>query len=331
MQPSPGELGITRIPVPVPFAEAGGPANVYAIEEEGGGIALFDSGIGTPVGERALVEGLREIGRSYGDVRRIFLSHGHVDHYGLAQAISEISGAPVFIHERDRDKVQQPEGQYALARDAWREYLARLGVSPDAMRIAETLHLESLRMARPIEQVETLQAGETIRFQRFEVEVHHSPGHTPGLTCLWNAERGLLLSDDHLLERVSPNPLLEIGPEGEANKFRALATYLSTLQTTRALDIALVLPGHGTPFSDARGVIDSLLAFYEKRQRRILDKLAEGPQDAVSLVAHLFPQAKASILFLTLSEVVGNLEVLEDRGLIARRPADPVYRWELAR
>ena len=40
-------LGVFRIPVPVPFPEAGGPANVYVIEEEGGGVALFDAGFGT--------------------------------------------------------------------------------------------------------------------------------------------------------------------------------------------------------------------------------------------------------------------------------------------
>jgi len=52
-------LGVHRVPVPVPFAEAGGPANVYVIEEDGGGLALFDAGIGTREGRAALLAGLR--------------------------------------------------------------------------------------------------------------------------------------------------------------------------------------------------------------------------------------------------------------------------------
>ena len=47
------------MPVPVPFAEAGGPANVYVIEEDGGGLALFDAGIGTREGRDALLSGFR--------------------------------------------------------------------------------------------------------------------------------------------------------------------------------------------------------------------------------------------------------------------------------
>jgi glyoxylase-like metal-dependent hydrolase (beta-lactamase superfamily II) len=326
-----GELGITRVPVPVPFVEAGGPANVYVIEERDGGVALFDSGIGTPVGETALREGLAAVGLHLRDVRRIYLSHGHIDHYGLAQTISEASGAPVFIHDRDRAKVQAPGEEYARAREAWQGYMRRLGVSPEAGAQMERIHLSHLRMARPIEHVQPVRDGDALHFKHFSARVHHSPGHTPGLTCLWVESHGLIFSDDHLLEKVSPNPLLEIGPDGEDAKFRSLATYLRTLAATRTLPVGLVLPGHGAPFHAAHAVIDSLLAFYEKRQARLLEKLGEGPQDALALVAHIFPRATEAMLFLTLSEVVGNLEVLEDRGLVARRGPDPVYRWELAR
>ena len=34
-------------------------------------------------------------------------------------------------------------------------------------------------------------------------------------------------------------------------------------------------------------------------------------------------------LNLTMSEIVGHLEVLEDRGVLRRLEPDPVYRWEL--
>ena len=68
------ELGIHRIECPVPFAQAGGPANVYLIEEADGGVALFDSGIGTPDGEKAVREGFAKLGYRFGDVRRISCS-----------------------------------------------------------------------------------------------------------------------------------------------------------------------------------------------------------------------------------------------------------------
>jgi glyoxylase-like metal-dependent hydrolase (beta-lactamase superfamily II) len=159
--------------------------------------------------------------------------------------------------------------------------------------------------------------------------VLHSPGHTPGLTCLYITAHRILFSDDHLLERVSPNPLIEIGPDGYDAKFRALVTYLRTLARTRELAIDLVLPGHNNPFHDPVRIIDSLLGFYEKRQTKILDRLASGPKDAMDLVTHVFPRASRRDLNLTLSEVIGNIEVLEEKGAIRRLPATPVFRWEL--
>jgi glyoxylase-like metal-dependent hydrolase (beta-lactamase superfamily II) len=326
-----GELGIRRIPVPVPFPEAGGPANVYVIDEADGGVALFDSGIGTPVGETSLREGMQALGLAFRDVRRIYLSHGHIDHYGLARTLSEESGAPVFIHEADRAKVERPADGVAASREAWRAYLTRLGLEQRDIDQISRMHQLHQSMARPIERTQGVHDGDRLHFKRFSATVQHAPGHTPGLTCLWLAEHGILFSDDHLLEKVSPNPLLEIGPEGDANKFRALATYLRTLRATRELDVKLVLPGHDVPFHEPRRVIDSLLGFYEKRQAKMLAKLEEGPQTALELVAHIFPRATNAVLFLTLSEIVGNLEVLEDKGLVAIDRTGPSYRWSLTR
>jgi glyoxylase-like metal-dependent hydrolase (beta-lactamase superfamily II) len=324
-------LGVTRIPIPVPFAEAGGPANVYAIEEADGGVALFDSGIDTKTGDQRLREGLESIGLSLGDVRRVFLSHGHVDHYGLARAVSEASGAPVFVHEADRLKVERPEVWHRAAREAWRGYARRLGASEEDVEWMEHGYERTLSYARPVEHTQPLVVGERLRFARFEAEVLHAPGHTPGLVCLGVAEHRLLFSDDHLLERVSPNPILEVGPEGEDGKFRALPSYVDTLRRTRELDVDLVLPGHDAPFRGHVKIIDSLLGFYEKRQQKLLVRLAEGPADARALTRHLFPRIGPSLLFLALSETVGNLELLEDRALVARRTVDGFHRWELCR
>jgi glyoxylase-like metal-dependent hydrolase (beta-lactamase superfamily II) len=309
-------LGVRRIPVPVPFAEAGGPANVYVIEEEGGGLALFDAGIGTREGRDALLAGFRALGRGLGEVRRIFVSHGHIDHYGYARAAQEESGAPVYAHARDhdkltgRDRTAQRLAQYA-------DYLDRLGAPREALAHVRLHWQDALRMARPIEHVEPLGEGTGLRFARFSAEVLHLPGHTPGLVCLWVPEHGVLFSDDHLLERVSPNPLLDLEGQREPTH-RALVEYVRSAQRARELPARLVAPGHGEPFTGHVDLIDRLLAFYEKRQARILELLGEGPLMPAQLAPRVFPHARPSQLYLILSEVMGNLEVLEERHLVHR-------------
>ena len=80
----------------------------------------------------------------------------------------------------------------------------------------------------------------------------------------------------------------------------------------------MIAPGHAEPFSGHAGIVDRLLAFYEKRQARILDLLADGPLTPAQLAPRVFPHAKPTQLYLILSEVMGNLEVLEDRGRVRR-------------
>lgn len=311
-------LGVHRIPVPVPFAEAGGPANVYVIEEEDGGLALFDAGIGTREGRDALLAGFAQLSLSLGDVRRIFISHGHIDHYGYARAAQEASGAQVFVHARDRAKItgaDRSEQQLAL----YAAHLVRLGAPLELLAHVRVHFQDARRMARPIEDVLPLAAGTRLRFRRFEAEVLHLPGHTPGLVALWAAREQVLFSDDHLLERVSPNPLLDLEGEPEP-RHKALVEYLASARRVRALPVELVLPGHAEPFSGHVQLIDRLLSFYEARQAKLLQLLRqEGAQTAAALSPRLFPRARAHQLYLTLSEVVGNLEVLEAQQRVARR------------
>ncbi|GAC1550997.1 MAG: MBL fold metallo-hydrolase [Myxococcales bacterium] len=323
-------LGVQRIPVPLPFVEAGGPANVYLIEDDGGGLALFDAGLGSPPGAAALRGGFARLGRSIGEVRRIFVSHGHVDHFGFARTAQEESGAPVFCHARDRDKLTFRD--HAPERlDQFAVYLARLGAPPDVLDGVRAEALAIRRHARPLEQVEEIREGARLTFARFEAEVLHLPGHTPGLVGLWDAQHKVLFSDDHLLERVSPNPLLDLeegpGPDGRP-RHRALREYLRSSARVRALPVELVAPGHNEPFSGHREVIDRLLGFYEKRQARIRELLSPGPLTAVALAPLVFPRAKANQLHLVLSEVVGNLEVLEDKGEVVR--TEERGRWLFA-
>ncbi len=310
-------LGVRRIPSPVPFPEAGGPANVYVIEEEGGGVAMFDAGIGTREGREALERGFAEGGLSFGDIRRIFVSHGHLDHYGYARAAQDASGAPVYVHVRDHDKVTgRDRTQQRLA--LYESYLARLGAPPVLLEHVKIHFQDWRRMARPLEHVEPLEPGAVLKFRKFSAEVLHLPGHTPGLVCLWDAEHRVLFSDDHLLERVSPNPLLDLEDNLEP-AHRALVEYVRSALRVRELPAGLIAPGHAEPFSGHVAIIDRLLGFYQKRQARLLELLkAQGAQAPAALAPQLFPNAREHHLYLTLSEVVGNLEVLESQGKVAR-------------
>lgn len=309
-------LGIHRIAIPIPFDAAGGPVNVVVVEEEGGGIALFDTGLAMPEAEEALAEGLASRGFRLEDVRRIFVTHGHVDHYGNAERIRRISGATVYVHPADRWKVVG-EASWGSRAPRYRDFLERSGAPAEAVEtmiaFAEASDSLALRLREPVED---LREGMRLSFARCEGMVLSMPGHTPGLVCalLRGAGISVLVSDDHLLEKVSPNPILEIFEDG--TRFRALPHYLRNLERVERLELDWVLPGHGPLFSNHRQVIESLRAFYDRRQEKLLGLLPPEGATAFELMRAFFPQAGPLEIFLMMGEILGNLDLLEASGRI---------------
>jgi glyoxylase-like metal-dependent hydrolase (beta-lactamase superfamily II) len=326
-------LGIHRIPIPVPFPQAGGPVNVYLLEEASGGVVMFDAGLGTPEAEAALSEGFSRAGHRFEEVTRIVLSHGHVDHYGAALSVLERAGraVPVQAHPADIPKVASTGWRWEELLPAYAAHLRTLGVPEEMLEVIGREVGRGLALARRIPEVSPIAPGEVLRVGRLELEVLHMPGHTPGLICLHERRHRLFFSADHLLERVSPNPILELPPDGEAGPYRPLVSYLDSVSRLRSLDVDLVLPGHGPPFGDHRRVIDGLLDFHERRQARIREALASGSLTAFEVTRALFPSAGPRDLFLVVSEAIANLEVMEVRGEVVRALRGDVYRFTASR
>jgi glyoxylase-like metal-dependent hydrolase (beta-lactamase superfamily II) len=303
--------------------------NAYALEDRDGGLVLFDSGLGSREARAAMADGLARIGRSARDVRRIVVSHGHIDHYGGAAALLEEAGHPVPVqaHRRDIPKMAEGHPRWIDEAPSYSGFFRRLGVPDEVMVVAWAQVRDGFARARRIPRVEPLDLDRPIELRHVTLEPMHMPGHTPGLLCLYDREHRLFLSDDHLLEHVSPNPLIELGPGGE--EWRPLVAYLESVMRLHALDVDLVLPGHATPFGGHGAVIERLLGFYGKRQQRIREELWSGPLSCWEVTTRLFPRAPASAMFLTVSETLANLEVLEERGEVERTAEGEPFRFRL--
>lgn len=318
-------LGVRRLALPIPFAQAGGPINAYLIEDGGGRVTLFDCGLNTPECVAALEQGFAEAGHKLEDVGRVLVSHAHVDHYGLAALVRKRSGAKVYLHRRDWNKAVA-----GLSPPSIREYFVKLGVPQAAVKRLGSAHERTKSLALPLDQAEALEPGTKLSFAEFEGEVLHFPGHTPGLVCLHAPAHKLLLSDDHLLARVSPNPLLELGEDGAEGGYQALVTYLESARRLYPMDLEWLAPGHGEVFQGHRKTLDGLFAFYERRQDKLLAAMVERPKTAYELVSDIFGEAGSLQLYLMLSEIVGNLEVMEKQGRVAKDPAEAPWRYRPA-
>jgi glyoxylase-like metal-dependent hydrolase (beta-lactamase superfamily II) len=180
-----------------------------------------------------------------------------------------------------------------------------------------------------------LHDGDRLKLRDRELQVMHRPGHSPSDTVFWDQERGILFAGDHLLAHISSNalvsrPLLD-GRQDEGVQDadpRPLLTYIRSMEATRELPVELVLPGHGEPITEHAALIDERLRMHERRARKLHRLLGRGPMTAFELALELWGKVAVTQAYLTISEVLGHLDLLVHDGLVRERSQDGMVRFE---
>lgn len=300
---------IHRIELPVPFPIQ--TTNAYLIEEEP--ITLVDPGIRTGPSFRVLEDSLGELGCRIEDIERILITHGHVDHYGQARKVAVLSGAETYIHRKEYDRTQS----IGYLRDNLMSVLTQNGTPRDSLNEAIGYVQSAIQtLAEPLAEVHFLDEGDDVRFGSMVFQTLLCPGHSPGLLCFYCEEAGILISGDHLLEKISPNPIVDSSQKGPGPQSTSLRDYLNSIKKIQNLNVALVLPGHGPPIEDFRGAVRKTLDHHQQRLSMVLSVLSLGEKTAYEISKVLFPNTKSFEVFLGVSEVLGHLRILSDEGRI---------------
>jgi glyoxylase-like metal-dependent hydrolase (beta-lactamase superfamily II) len=103
---------------------------------------------------------------------------------------------------------------------------------------------------------------------------------------------------------------------------------MESLRKTQAMDLDLVLPGHGNPVTDHRALIDERFALHERRANKIHGLIAERPRTAYEVAQAMWGNIAVTQAYLTLSEVVGHVDLLMNDGRVVERDEDGVVRYE---
>ena len=313
--------GVRKFISPVPLYEKLGGLNVYLLGEER--LTVVDSGLFSLRARLALQAALGKSGRRLADIERIILTHGHPEHVGLAHWIRKKSGAPIFIHPTERlDLTPGFHKRFVLLKDDYRDFLTRHG-APKALVLELLVMGRAMALLQPPVRCEWEPLLEGMQFKTGNDtwEAIHAPGHSPGLVCLYNREKRLLISGDHLLPTITPNPVFDVrrtSLESDGTPFRSLVNYMKSVEKVLALPIETVLPGHGEPFANPGVVLDEQMVFYRKRQDDIAAVLKSGPLNVYQTSLKLFARLAPWNRFMAISDVLGNLEVMEEEGRVIR-------------
>jgi glyoxylase-like metal-dependent hydrolase (beta-lactamase superfamily II) len=320
--PAPGEVrvqqpGLLRARMPLPFPP--GHVNVWLLEHDGGWLAV-DTSISGRASRELWDQVLARPELGGRPLTALLVTHFHPDHVGLTGWLCERFGilpmmtriewlmARALWYDSGPDMMAQQIAHYTRA-GCPAEYLSFVeGRGPLYQRAVAELP----------RAFHAIKDGRGVRIGGCEWRVITGAGHAPDMATLFCAERGVLISADQILPRISPYIGLHPG-EPEADP---LGDFLASNERFRSLpEDTLVLPSHGEPFSTLHRRLDQLAGHHAER----LDTLAEAcrePLTAYEAAQVLFPRAAGELpqIGFTVGETLAHLRRLERQGRLTVEP-----------
>jgi glyoxylase-like metal-dependent hydrolase (beta-lactamase superfamily II) len=252
-----------------------------------------------------------------------------MDHIGLLEIIARRSGAEVaalhslapYLRDFAHSAAADDEFSQAIMRRHGVPY--EISIALGSVGAAFRAFGSSGTVSRPLHD------GDELAFAQRRLRVLHRPGHSPSDTIFWDEDRAMLICGDHLIAHISSNPLVTRPLEGDADARRpqALVRYMESMRATRELPARLALAGHGDPIVDHATLIDDRLRMHRRRAGKMLRMLESRPLTAYEIAVQIWGNVAVTQAYLTLSEVLGHLDLLANDGDVREVQDDEVVRF----
>jgi glyoxylase-like metal-dependent hydrolase (beta-lactamase superfamily II) len=308
--PPPQSLGhgIHVIPAPLPF-EAPPWVNAYAVEDSNG-ILLIDCGADWEPGRTALREGFTKLGLDESAVHTLVVSHLHPDHVGMSSRLVRELGCRFIMHERAAklvDRYNDTPGYVERLRG-----IAHTHGVPDRL-VKASFDFERADYMPIIDAPDHVVAdGDDIDLGGGRsLHVVHTPGHEPAHICLLDSRTGTFFSGDHVLPRISPVVMYDLGI-GDP-----LGDYLDSLNRLVRMHIGLTYPAHGSIIEHGEERARQIILHHDRRLRDMTEMVSHADSTAWTVMTQAFrPHLNPIQARLAFLETVSHLEHLRIIGQV---------------
>ncbi len=283
---------------------------------EAGPPTLIDAGSGFGESTAQILAGLQQVRTEFGesvtlaDIRRIIITHGHIDHFGgLAQLHELMPSAEIAIHQLDARILTAFEERVAVAKKGLRQFLEQAGVGESLLSGFLDVYGYSKRNMRSLPVAHTLTDHQEWDGMYFI----HTPGHCPGQVCIKLGD--VLLSADHVLPEISPHQ----APES-IMPYTGLGHYLDSLYKVSQVEgIRLTLGGHQGPIQDLYRRTNDIRQSHERKLEKILGMIRQSPEPLTvnEISQQLYVHVKGFHVLLALEEVAAHVEYLYQHNRLA--------------
>jgi glyoxylase-like metal-dependent hydrolase (beta-lactamase superfamily II) len=248
----------------------------------------------------------------------LFVTHLHADHFGLVGSLATET-SKVYFNQPDADRIH--------ATDGWDNMIefARISGFPEGMLDAALDRHPGHRYHTKRDfDMTILDEGDKVEVGDYALTCVHTPGHTRGHMCLYEADKRTFFSGDHILIDITPN--IQLWSETE----NPLEQYLTSLDKVSTLDIDLVLPGHRRVVHNCKERIQELKDHHRHRADEAVAILKGGALTAYEVAGRMswdidseswedFPVPQQ---WFATGEAIAHLKYLEDRGEIQSEKRD---------
>lgn len=296
--------------------------------KDGGEVLLVDCGWNTDDAYTSLEAGMKEHGSHPSEVKHLFITHVHPDHFGMAGRLKRVADCNVIIHERDAEVMNArylaPKG---LMEDMGR-FMQMNGVPPMETPNMTQGSMGMIDKVAPVPPDTEVKGGEAIHVGRFAFQVIWTPGHSPGHICLYEPNDKILFTGDHILPTITPNVSINSQTHGSP-----LGDYMRSLEKLEDLDVEYVLPAHEFDTKELKRRIIEIHRHHEERLDEMLRCVDKGGSTAwevagrVKWATGMLSEFEPFMQRAAVGETIAHLEYLFERGQLAKVFRGPHLYW----
>ena len=309
-----------RIAVPLPNNPLK-ELNSYIIKSNERNLVI-DTGFNRDICYSTMQEGLKELEI---DLNRtdFLITHMHADHAGLVTRLATKTSTIYFSRIDSRVYLQSGNWQSML------DYAAVNGFPNDELMKALHNHPGFKYSPQQVPDFHLIGEGDLIEIGAFKLRCLSTPGHTAGHICLYEEDKKIFFSGDHVLYDITPHI------ESWAYQVNALKDYIDSLDRVRDLSVDIVLPGHRNFFTDLKGRIDEIKTHHDDRAAEVLEVLNGRAMTAYDIAGGMtwdidceswdqFPIAQK---WFATGEAIAHLRYLESEGRIKRNTGEKIVTF----
>ncbi|MFO7965664.1 MAG: MBL fold metallo-hydrolase [Desulfobacterales bacterium] len=282
---------------------------------------IIDTGMNRPECQEVLEAGLENIGIDL-EKTDIIATHYHADHQGLVATFLK-GGCRAYMGEKDAAAMNQKSTTHARKMPMG-DYAALSGFPEEELLWAQQNHPGFKYGPQSSVDYIGVKEGKIFRVGSYTLSVMDTPGHTEGHICLYEPDKKIFFSGDHVLGDITPNI------QAWADNYDPLDLYIASLKKVYHLDVAMCYPAHRSFIPDLKKRVSELMEHHRLRANEVIAILEEKPLNAYQtasrmtwdIVAKSWDDFPVMQKWFATGEAIAHLRYLENKDYIRREMVD---------